>query len=83
MVSAWKPNDEQFCIGICTEPGKDVKKDVRQKLLDRGADAADIVFGDFDVIALITPQGTPKDTLLRMVDDIGSIRNTTTFLRLF
>lgn len=56
---------------------------MRKKLLDRGADAADIVFGDFDVIALITPQGTPKDALLQMVDTIGSIRKTTTFLRLF
>jgi hypothetical protein len=74
--------EDQMCIGICTLPGGEAKTETRAKLLERGANVVDFVFGDFDLIALVTPMVSPKQSLLDILNGIDTISKSTTFLPL-
>ena len=68
----------QACVGICTFPGMQMK--TRAELVAQGFDVADVVFGDFDVMALFRPGTSFHRSLIDAVQAIPTIRKTTTML---
>jgi uncharacterized protein with GYD domain len=73
-------NGRQVCVGIVTDLGK--QDSVRKRLESlKDFDLADVVFGEFDVIALFTAtQETPSAVLRNAIKEIPEIRKTTTML---
>jgi DNA-binding Lrp family transcriptional regulator len=70
----------QVCVGIITQLGR--QNDVRNRLeAIPGFDLADVVFGEFDIIALFHPNGQGALGVLRQaIREIEYIQKTTTML---
>ena len=70
---------EQICIGVVTQPCQQEK--VRNALKDiKEFDVVDVVFGEFDVMALFHRDRTIPAILRDVIRDIPFIQKTTTML---